>query len=238
MANPVTLDAEDVRNEKVKILKAIRPIGLDDVVLGQYTASQDKTNPGYLDDPGVPADSVTPTYAAAVFNIRNERWDGVPFVMRCGKAINEQKAEIRIQFNDVPGNIYGSNVARNELVIRVQPNEAVYMKFVNKKPGLSSDPVVSELDLSYKSRYSELKIPDAYESLLLDVLKGDKSNFVRNDELQAAWAIFTPLLHDIEEKRIKPELYEFGSRGPASVQPFIERHGYRRSIGYEWKNSL
>lgn len=100
-------------------------------------------------------------------------------------ALNEQKAEIRIQFNDVPGNIY-SQVDRNELVIRVQPQEAVYMKFMTKQPGLSKEPIISELDLSYAKRYSDVKIPDAYESLIMDVLKGDKSNFVRNDELEVA----------------------------------------------------
>jgi len=98
MARPVTLDAEDIRDEKVKVLRAIKPLTIDEVLLGQYTKSLDGKVPGYLDDPGVPKDSVTPTFAAAVFNIANERWDGVPFILKCGKAMNEQKAEIRIQF--------------------------------------------------------------------------------------------------------------------------------------------
>ncbi|KAJ3081951.1 Glucose-6-phosphate 1-dehydrogenase, partial [Quaeritorhiza haematococci] len=236
MARPVTLDAEDVRNEKVKVLRAIRPLTVDDVLLGQYTKSADGKQPGYLDDPGVPKDSVTPTFAAAVFYIRNERWDGVPFILKCGKALNEQKVEIRIQFQDVPGNIY-PDTSRNELVIRVQPDEAVYMKFMNKQPGLSTNATISELDLSYSQRYSEVKTPDAYESLILDVLKGDKSNFVRDDELDAAWKIFTPLLHKTEGERVKPELYEFGTRGPASLNAFVERAGYRRAVGYEWPKS-
>eukprot|EP00842_Homolaphlyctis_polyrhiza_P001825 jgi/Hompol1/2643/HPOL_000482-RA len=148
-------------------------------------------------------------------------------------ALNEQKTEVRIQFQDVGGNIYG-DIARNELVIRVQPQEAVYMKFMNKQPGLSSDPTISELDVTYHKRYSDVKIPDAYESLILDVLKGDKSNFVRDDELDAAWKIFTPLLHKIETEKIKPEPYTFGTRGPASLNDFVEKHGYSRQSGYVW----
>ncbi|RKO89471.1 hypothetical protein BDK51DRAFT_27089, partial [Blyttiomyces helicus] len=120
MERPVSLEAEDVRNEKVKVLRCIPPLTLDNTLLGQYTKSPDGKEPGYLEDPTVPKDSVTPTFAAARFFINNERWDGVPFVLKCGKALNEQKTEIRIQFNDVAGNIY-PNLNRNELVIRVQP---------------------------------------------------------------------------------------------------------------------
>ncbi|KAI9357276.1 glucose-6-phosphate dehydrogenase, partial [Zopfochytrium polystomum] len=233
MEKPVTLDAEDVRNEKVKVLRCIKPLTLDNVLLGQYIASEDGKEPGYLDDPTVPKGSVTPTYAAAVFHIHNERWEGVPFILKCGKALNEQKAEIRIQFTDVAGNIYPS-IARNELVIRVQPDEAVYMKFINKQPGLSSATMTSELDLSYSKRYQDVKIPDAYESLILDVLRGDKSNFVRDDELDAAWRIFTPLLHKIEGERCKPVLYRFGTRGPVGVSEFVEKWGYKRNADYSW----
>ncbi|KAI8925038.1 glucose-6-phosphate dehydrogenase [Entophlyctis helioformis] len=233
MEKPVTLDAEDVRNEKVKVLRAISPLKLEDTLLGQYTASADGKEPGYLDDPTVPKGSVTPTFAAAVFHINSERWDGVPFILKCGKALNEQKTEVRIQFQDVAGNIY-KDLTRNELVIRVQPQEAVYMKFMNKQPGLSNSATISELDLSYHKRYSDVKIPDAYESLILDALKGDKSNFVRDDELDAAWKIFTPLLHRIEGEKIKPEPYTFGTRGPASLNDFVEKHGYERNQGYTW----
>ena len=233
MEHPISLDAEDVRNEKVKVLKSIPPLTLDDVILGQYTKSADGSLPGYLDDPTVPAGSVCPTFAAAVFKIKNERWDGVPFILKCGKALNEQKGEVRIQFKDVPGNFY-PNSARNELVVRVQPHEAMYMKFMNKQPGLSSVPIISELDLSYNKRYSDFKIPDAYEALILDALLGDKSNFVRDDELDAAWTIFTPLLHQIEQEKIQPEPYTYGTRGPAKLNQFIETHGYVRQENYVW----
>lgn len=102
MERPVSLDAEDIRNEKVKILRCIEPLTADRVLLGQYGKSADGKEPGYLDDPGVPKDSVTPTFAAAIFNICNERWDGVPFIVKCGKAMNEKKTEIRIQFEVSP----------------------------------------------------------------------------------------------------------------------------------------
>ncbi|KAI8825792.1 glucose-6-phosphate dehydrogenase [Fimicolochytrium jonesii] len=233
MDKPQSLDAEHVRDEKVKVLRAIEPLTLDNVLLGQYTKSEDGKEAGYLDDEGVPKDSVTPTFAAAAFQIKNERWNGVPFILKCGKALDAQKTEVRIQFQDVPGNIY-PGVARNELVVRVQPEEAVYMKFNNKQPGLSSTAITSELDLSYSRRYQDVKIPDAYESLILDVIKGDKANFVRDDELDAAWKIFTPLLHKIEGEKIKPELYPFGSRGPASLSKFVEKYGFKRDAEYNW----
>ncbi|KAI8898854.1 glucose-6-phosphate dehydrogenase [Globomyces pollinis-pini] len=233
MEKPVTLDAEDIRNEKVKVLRAIPPLKMDQVLLGQYQKSADGKEEGYLDDPTVPKGSVTPTFAAAVFHINNDRWEGVPFILKCGKALNEQKTEVRIQFKDVAGNIYNDTV-RNELVIRVQPQEAVYMKFMNKEPGHSSKPVISELDLSYGKRYQDHKIPDAYESLILDALRGDKSNFVRDDELDAAWRIFTPLLHEMERTRVQPDPYTFGTRGPARLNQFVEKVGYARHENYVW----
>ena len=125
--------------------------------------------------------------------------------------------------------------SRNELVIRVQPDESVYLKMLVKKPGLGMQCVVSELDLSYAKRYKDIRIPDAYESLLLDVLRDDRSNFVRNDELIAAWEIFTPILHQLEREKIKPEPYAFGSRGPAGIDSFIEKCGYKRSEDYKWE---
>lgn len=125
-------------------------------------------------------------------------------------ALNEQKTEIRIQFRDVTSGIF-KDIPRNELVIRVQPNESVYIKMNSKLPGLSMQTVVTELDLTYRRRFSDLKIPEAYESLILDALKGDHSNFVRDDELDASWRIFTPLLHYLDDnKEIIPMEYPYG----------------------------
>ncbi|RIB07694.1 glucose-6-P dehydrogenase [Gigaspora rosea] len=234
MERPISLKAEDVRDEKVRVLRCIPPVEQKDIILGQYIKSEDDTKPGYLDDKTVPPGSNCPTYAAATLWINNERWEGVPFILKCGKALNEQKTEIRVQFQHVPGNVF-KNAPRNELVIRVQPNEAVYMKMTNKLPGLSMDTVISELDLTYQRRFSDLKIPDAYEALILDVLKGDHSNFVRDDELDAAWKIFTPILHKIDNEKIKPDPYAYGSRGPAKIDEFVASYGFKRpSETYNW----
>jgi glucose-6-phosphate 1-dehydrogenase len=133
MEKPVTFDAEDVRNEKVKVLKYIPPINWEDCMVGQYSASKDGKEPGYKDDATVPKDSVTPTWAIACLWVCNERWDGVPFIFKAGKALNESKAEIRVQFRDVAGNTLFPNLARNELVIRIQPDEAG--KCLSRKEG-------------------------------------------------------------------------------------------------------
>jgi len=125
-------------------------------------------------------------------------------------ALNEQKTEVRIQFKDVTSGIF-KDIPRNELVIRVQPNESVYLKMNSKLPGLSMQTVATEMDLTYRRRFSDLKIPEAYESLILDALKGDHSNFVRDDELDASWRIFTPLLHYLDDnKEIIPMGYPYG----------------------------
>jgi glucose-6-phosphate 1-dehydrogenase len=129
---------------------------LQDVVLGQYVGNEngeEHQKKGYLDDPTVPEGSTTPTFACAVLKIKNERWDGVPFILKSGKALNERKAEVRIQFKEIPGDIFDNTCARNELVIRVQPDEAVYMKIMTKKPGMNFSPEETELDLTYKHRY-------------------------------------------------------------------------------------
>lgn len=154
---------------------------MSDVVLGQYVGDPEGEGDaklGYLDDPTVPKGSTQATFASAVLYVHNERWDGnlitllhskqillnpktkwnssclgVPFILRCGKALNERKAEVRLQFTDVPGDIFGNQCSRNELVVRVQPNEAIYAKMMSKKPGVYFTPEETELDLTYKSRY-------------------------------------------------------------------------------------
>lgn len=171
------------------------------------------------------------------------------------KALNEQKTEIRIQFKDVTSGIF-KDIPRNELVIRVQPNESVYIKMNSKLPGLSMQTAVTELDLTYRRRFSDLKIPEAYEALILDALKGDHSNFVRDDELDASWRIFTPLLHYLDEnEEIIPMEYSYGkspfnilhltclisdlfvgSRGPTVLDDFTASYGYKFNdlTGYQW----
>ncbi|VDN56400.1 unnamed protein product [Dracunculus medinensis] len=242
MEKPASLNAEDIRDEKVKVLKAIKPIELSEVVLGQYVrdpkAKSGEACYGYFDDPAVPKDSVTPTYALAALKIDNERWDGVPFFLRCGKALNEKKAEVRIQYKAVSGDIYSpGELKRTELVMRVQPDEAVYIKLMTKRPGMGFGVEETELDLSYSHRYKNIRLPDAYERLLLEVIMGSQINFVRTDELDYSWRIFTPLLQKIERERIKPIEYEFGSRGPKEADELMRKHGFVFSGTYKWKGS-
>ncbi|KAG6873317.1 hypothetical protein C0995_000470 [Termitomyces sp. Mi166 len=235
MERPVSFAAEDIRDEKVKVLRCIPPIERSDTLLGQYVAANGK--PGYLDDETVPPQSVCPTYAATTLWIHNPRWEGVPFILKAGKALNEAKVEVRIQFKDVTQGIF-KDIARNELVIRIQPSEAVYLKLNAKTPGLYTRAIPTEMDLTYKRRFTESKIPEAYEALILDALKGDHSNFVRNDELDVAWKIFTPILHWIDGlsgQRPRPVPYPYGSRGPKELDAFVEKYGYRRATdSYTW----
>ncbi|RYY32449.1 hypothetical protein EON62_05345, partial [archaeon] len=234
MEVPVSLSADDVHDEKVKVLRCTAPISLDDVVVGQYGANAAGSKPGYLDDPSVPKDSLTPTFATAVLHINNPRWRGVPFILKCGKALNDRKAEIRIQFKQPASSAFGCGASRglrkrdaaraltqsrarvfwcatpfppcaltaeagtpmgvgqigsmlsgsmcshnNELVIRINPSEAVYLKMMCKMPGMDFAPVETELSLNYKTRYPCRHLPEAYARLILDVLRGDHSQFVR-----------------------------------------------------------
>lgn len=229
MEEPIGLDAKHVRDEKVKVLSCIPALTLNDVMVGQYLASEYKgvSRRGYLEEDGVPERSISPTYAAAVLQIRNRRWDGVPFLIRAGKGLNARKTEIRIRFRDVPWNIFARNaeaLSPNELIIRVQPDAGISFRIVNKVPGLDIALADSELDLRYESAFDAV-IPDAYECLLLDVLQGDRSLFIRADELQAGWDIFTPVLHDLESCEIRPQGYAFGSAGPASAGALAALHG-------------
>jgi len=235
MERPVSFAPEDIRDEKVKVLRAIPPITPEDCLLGQYVAANGK--PGYHDDDTVPKDSVCPTYAATTLWIHNPRWEGVPFILKAGKALNESKVEVRIQFKDVTQGIF-KDIARNELVIRIQPSEAVYLKLNAKTPGLITRAIPTDMDLTYKRRFEDAKIPEAYEALILDALKGDHSNFVRHDELDVAWKIFTPILHWIDGKngpRPKTLQYPYGSRGPKELNDFVKKYGYKRASDlYVW----
>ncbi|XP_062077111.1 glucose-6-phosphate 1-dehydrogenase, chloroplastic-like isoform X2 [Humulus lupulus] len=241
METPVSLDAEDIRNEKVKVLRSMRPLKLDDVVVGQYKShTRGGVNyPAYTDDDTVPKGSLTPTFAAAALFIDNARWDGVPFLMKAGKALHTKRTEIRVQFRHVPGNLYNRNFgtdldrATNELVIRVQPDEAIYLKINNKVPGLGMKLDRSNLNLHYAARYSK-EIPDAYERLLLDAIEGERRLFIRSDELDAAWSLFTPFLKELEEKKIVPEYYPYGSRGPVGAHYLAARYKVRwGDVGHE-----
>lgn len=227
MEKPHRHDPEAVRDEKVKVLRAMNPIDIKDILLGQYTRSTDGKKPAYVDDDTVKKDSKCVTYAALGMSIDNDRWRGVPIVLRAGKALDDSKAEIRIQFRETGAGIF-DDVPRNELVVRIQPKEAIYMKINGKIPGISAETAVTELDLTYATRYShEFWVPQAYETLIRDCLLGNHSNFVRDDELDVSWKLFTPLLHYLDSKDAPtPELYPYGSKGPKDLRKFLNAHDY------------
>jgi glucose-6-phosphate 1-dehydrogenase len=231
-----------IRDAKVNVIKKIKPIDINQVVVGQYAADPNGTEPAYVDDPTVPAGSKTPTFATVVIYIDNERWAGVPFILRAGKALNERKAEVRIQLNDVPGaasTFDNKDVFRNELVIRLQPNEAVYLKATMKSPGLNTDPQQVELDLSYKERFytgaGSVYSPDAYTRLILDTLMGKQSAFVRGDELIESWKVWDPVLEKVDAGQSPMHTYAFGSRGPPESDAMISNLGYSRNLSYKWE---
>ena len=209
MDEPGSLSADTIRDKKLKVLHDTKTVQIEDLMLGQYS--------DYTADPQVPDDSLTPTFANVKLKIDNDDWRDVPFIIRAGKGLDSKKSEIRIIFRKPESNIFcnlDSCPPANELIIRIQPNEGIHFNIVSKIPGLKMGFQEKDLDLSYKSAFSDTVIPEAYESLLLDVIKGEKALFIRNDELEAAWDIFTPVLHHIEKDKIKPEIYKFGSKGP------------------------
>lgn len=213
MERPRRFDAHAVRDEKVRLLRCVEPPTLDRIVVGQYGASASGTQPAYTAEPTVPPTSLTPTYAATVLRINNDRWRGVPFFMESGKALEQKVNEVKIRFRPVPANIFDASmggVAANELTIRIQPDEAIELRIMNKVPGLNMVLQPMPLNLRYQSAFN-VEIPDAYECLLLDVIKGDRSLFIRADELAAAWDVFTPVLAALEEQSVRPAIYPFGS---------------------------
>ncbi|CAI5756918.1 unnamed protein product [Candida verbasci] len=228
MERPTSFDSEAIRDEKTKVLASFDKIDVDNILIGQYGKSEDGKKPSYLDDETVKSDSKCVTYCAFGVNIHNERWDGVPIVLRAGKALDEGKVEIRIQFKPVAKGMF-KDIQRNELVIRVQPDEAIYLKINSKIPGVSTETSLTDLDLTYSKRYSkDFWIPQAYESLIMDCLQGNHANFVRDDELDISWKLFDPLLEAIETGKTKAELeiYPYGSKGPKKLKEFLRNHGY------------
>ncbi|XP_047321078.1 glucose-6-phosphate 1-dehydrogenase, chloroplastic-like [Impatiens glandulifera] len=223
----------------------MRPLQLEDIVIGQYTSSTREgiTYPGYIDDKTVPKDSLTPTFSAAALFINNARWDGVPFLMKAGKALHKKSTEIRVQFRKVPGNIFNKNsrrdveVGTNELVIHVQPDEAICLKINNKVPGVGMKLECSNLNLLYSARYLK-EIPDAYERLVLDAIEGERRLFIRSDELDAAWSLFSPVLKELEEQKIIPEYYDYGSQGPFGADFLAAKYGVSWGNDHSPDNNL
>ncbi|EOD14173.1 glucose-6-phosphate dehydrogenase, partial [Emiliania huxleyi CCMP1516] len=229
MEQPLSFSAGDIRAEKLKVLKCVQPLTLDTLCTGQYVRCGN--SPGYLEEPTVvDKQSRTETFAAAVLHVHNPRWEGVPFVLKAGKALTDRKAEVRIQFHNVPGVIsdLANSLPANELVVRLQPEETIYWKVQNKVPGLGFETNQIRMDLLYATKFQQRKLPEAraaaaYERLLLDVLAGQSSNFVSAEELIHSWAIFTPVLHQLREEKVVPEPYPYGSRGPPGADELASR---------------
>lgn len=219
MEPPSSTGAEEVRNAKVALLRQVRPLAASDLLLGQYSAGNGHA--AYLAEKHVASDSITPTFCSTRLSVDNDRWRGVPFLMTAGKGLPTRESEVRIIFKKVPGNVFCGSAGcppANRLVFRIQPDESIRLEITSLEPGFNESLVQTALDLKYKAAFSAT-IPEAYESLLLDVVQGDRSVFIRADELKAAWDIFTPALHECERRRIMPGLYAFGSNGPGVANP-------------------
>ena len=217
MEPPRRLDATCIAAEKVKTLRSIPPLKLEDLVIGQYGQSQQDAGPSSrptLTTPRFPTIRAPPPMPPHACRSTTPDGRGVPFLVTAGKGLDARMTEIRIQFRDVPATCSAMPdecPEANELVIRVQPDESIYLSLVNKVPGMDLKLETRNLDLQYKAAFSEL-IPDAYESLILDVIRGDQSLFIRSDELRAAWDIFTPALHAIEQQQSSPNPIRLAAR--------------------------
>jgi len=236
-------ETADIRDAKVEVLKAMLPLDPAEAVMGQFVGANGK--PGYLEDASIKEEDrekaeYTATFAQIVARIDTERWRGVPFIIRAGKGLDQSKCEVRVQFKVPDGDdqiFKGQPCPRNEVVMRVSPGEAVYMKMNVKSPGLSSVLRQSELDLSYRSRYQGVYCPDAYTRLILAGLRGQQESFVRDDELLWAWQLFSPFLEKLEDAKVLPLPYEFGSRGPAQADEMLSQFGFKYEPGYIWRDA-
>jgi glucose-6-phosphate 1-dehydrogenase len=225
MEPPTTFsDADAVRDEKVKVLRALACISPHDAVLGQYVAGDDGTL-GYRQEQGVDPDSHTATYAAAMFELKTWRWAGVPFYVRSGKRLASKVSEIVLVFKTPPHVPFEEStpLPGDRLVLRLVPDEGISIRFNAKIPGQGIDVGRVSLDFTYGSHF-ERRVPDPYETLLSDVLAGDATLFTRADEVEAQWRAVAPLL-DREGERPVP--YPAGSLGPREADTLLERH--RRS---------
>ena len=235
MEPPATLSADNIRNERVKVLSSVPPVELPDAVRGQYE--------GYRDAERVASDSQTPTYAAMKLYVNSWRWQGVPFYLRSGKALCSKTSEIVVNFQRPPGNLF--NVSQlagyepNSIAICIQPREGSHFRYQVKVPdgGGSSRPV--DMNFDYRNAFPEHPIPDAYERLLLDAIAGDVSLFARSDGIASSWRIIDPVLDAWErdpsefaglpeEQRPKPlSVYQPGTWGPTEADEMLARDGHR-----------
>ncbi len=241
MESPMSLAADAVRDEKLKVLRALRPMAAHEVphltVRGQYAAGavNGKPVPGYHQDLNND-ESRTETFVAVKAQINTWRWAAVPFYLRTGKRMPQKVSEIVIQFRAVPFSIFPADAAElepNKLIIRLQPEEGMRLEMMTKEPGpgkLRLDP--TGLDISFEKAFA-VRYPDAYERLLMDTVRGDPTLFMRRDEVEAAWTWVEPILQAWEARPDQPRPYAAGSWGPTASIALIERDGrtWRESVG-------
>ncbi|RUO20873.1 glucose-6-phosphate dehydrogenase [Aliidiomarina iranensis] len=236
MEPPTRLDAESVREEKIKVLRSLRPITQqnvrEDTVRGQYSGGfvGDKKVPGYLEEEGANASSKTETFVALKAHIDNWRWSQVPFYLRTGKRMAQKRTEIVITFKPQPHNIFHETMAQlppNRLVIRLQPDEGVEIQMMNKVPGLGKQMQLkpTTLDLSFDETFENQRISDAYERLLLEAIEGNQYLFVARDEVEFAWKWIDGIREAWQQTNEEPKPYPSGSLGPAAAITLIAHDG-------------
>jgi glucose-6-phosphate 1-dehydrogenase len=234
MEAPSGFDADAVRDEKVKVLRSLRPFTRDsvahDTVRGQYVAGvvEGSARVGYVDEVGKP--TKTETFVAMKVAIDNWRWDGVPFFLRTGKNLPDRRTQIVVQFKPLPHNIFGAatsgDLCSNRLVIDLQPDENIILTVMNKRPGLSEEGMrLQSLPLSLSFSQSGGRRRIAYEKLFLDVFRGDSTLFVRRDEVEAAWKFIDDVSAAWADANIEPAHYAAGTWGPQSAQGLISPGG-------------
>lgn len=231
MEPPADFDATAVRDEKVKVLRSLRPVKPDEMVRGQYGSGAvgGEAVKAYAEDLGEPSEAET--FVALKAHVDNWRWQGVPFYLRTGKRMAERRSEIVIQFKAVPHNIFaerGGKLVANRLVIRLQPEEYVRLMVMAKEPGMDRDGVSLRevpLDLSLTQAFSKARRRIAYERLLLDLVDGDPTLFVRRDEVEAQWKWIDAIRRVWAEEAMVPKPYGAGSWGPSASVALTERDG-------------
>lgn len=218
MEAPLAGDVESVRDKTVELFKSLAAIGPEDFVLGQYH--------GYRQERNVDPKSSTPTFVALKLAVNNWRWQGVPFYIRSGKALAGKVTEVTIQFKEVPLSIFGGTLNPknhpNRLVLRLQPNEGVRLSFLAKQPGLGDAIRPAHLDFRYASM--GLEMPEAYERIILDGLRGNRALFWRADGIEAAWRVVEPLLA-LPRTGVDLPRYERGTWGPDEANRFLQKDG-------------
>ena len=229
MEPPYHFDPNAVRDEKLKVIRALDPVAPQDIVRGQYLAGGGQG--GYVEHSENPA-SRTESYIAMKVHISNWRWAGTPFYLRTGKRLRARASEIAIVFKEPPHSIFdhASGWRENQLVIRLQPNEGMNLMVMIKEPGPGGMRLVQvPLDMSFADALGEegADIPDAYERLIMDVIRGNQTLFMRGDEVEAAWAWADPIIQGWEGRGDKPQGYDPGSSGPDDALMLMHRDGRR-----------